>query len=364
MESGQEPGFQFSYSYLKPVYDSCAIKVTGDSLKYPLDSLTYSAIKSFNVFESGSEEYIAFYDERSQSVNIYNLKEQRIKKRILLKDILGYRRLYKTTVFVKNLDSIFISNYRTLYVANRDNHLVDSINYLSSPQYAWAFFQNTTPPFFENNVIYASVRPYMDESSAGSLKKWKALYELNMQNRKAILHFNLPSFLQTSYYGHRFLEHSVCQNKDKRIIFSFAADSLIYEVDLSGAGKAFLAKSRYQTTPISPVDRKDLKEDRGYYNFMIRDSYGGIYYDVHRGRYLRVANSGLPVADATRAGEKKPHSLIILDSSFRIIGESRFDSGVSLSSLFITHDGEAYARVDIQNENVLSFVKLSYSELR
>src|SRR6218665_1033844 len=79
------PGSQYRFS--EPKYNLFAIECTGDTINFPLSDLTFNTIKSFNCFYQSDSAYIAFYDQRSESVNIYNFVSRELRKRIDLKKI-------------------------------------------------------------------------------------------------------------------------------------------------------------------------------------------------------------------------------------------------------------------------------------
>jgi hypothetical protein len=192
------------YKYIAPDYDQVQIQATAEILKFSLNDTTYNEIKSFNLFSQGTIDYISFYDRRSQSVNIYDLKSQMLVKKVLLKPFLGERRLLKTTVYCKGFDSIFISNLDTLYHIDGNLHLVKAIPFLREPKYAWAQFESYTPPVFINNSISVGVRPIIDETSYKSLKEWRTMYHIDLLNNTSSLHYPLSEMYQKGFYGDPF----------------------------------------------------------------------------------------------------------------------------------------------------------------
>ena len=352
---------KIEYRYVKPEYGSIELRMATDSLNFYLDDTTYNNIKSFNTFSDKGIEYISFYDKNSQSVSIYELGSRERARRINLEDKFNDDRLFKTTAYCKNFDSIFITNMDALYLLDKKGELKQILKFLNKPRFAWAVFENTNPAVFHNNLLYAAVSPNAKETSLSSLKEWKVLYAIDLQNRKPALYYRLPELLRSNLYGRRFYEHSYCYNFENRFVFSFPGDSLIYETDLSGYHRSYYAKSRFQAEPIPPVSKDELLNDKGHKNYMLRDSYGPIYFDPQTKRYLRVAKSRISETDYENKKWKKKQRIIIFDEQFRIIGESFMDDTMSLDSIFFTEAGDIYVRVSEADETAIRFVKLIYA---
>lgn len=350
------------FEYITPRYNGVQVIVTEDTLHFPLNEDTYNGLKSFNMFLQDSTAYISFHDRRSESVNIYNLNSKTLVKRILLKTCLPGEKLYKPTVYVKSFDSIYVVNQASINLVNGTGTIMKSIDFLDDPPLAWSFFDNSNPPIFKDNRLLSGVRPYVKESSLKALKKWKVMYEFDLEHEKASLSYNLPDMYQKDLYGYHLLDYSYCYNDSSRFVFSFAADTNIYETNLTSYHIAYYGKSIAHKAPVKPIDKKDLLNDKASEHYMLADSYGAIFFDPYRKRYLRVARHKISKADYDAKKRVKQQSLIIFDEQFRIIGESEIDESILLQSLFFSHDGNIYARVKASDEYALHFVRLVYKE--
>lgn len=348
--------------YTSPQYDLTQLVETQDTIHFILDDSTYNSIKSFNLFSANGDEYISFFDERSLSLNIYNFHSQKKTKTISLKKLFKGHKVYKPTAFIPRPDSIFINNNKSLYLIDSTGKIRKKIKFLEEPRYSWAVFENDTPPVLIGSSLFASVRPYMNDESLESLDEWKVLYEFDLKNLKAKLHYHLPELLRKRFYGKRFLSQSHCYNDQGRFVFSFPADSAIYETDLSSSHISHSGKSKFQQTDITSMSRKDVDED-GSKQFAIRDSYGSIYFDPRNKRYLRVALHKVSEKEY-QENKQKSQSLIILNNDLEVVGESVISSNIQLNSLFITSSGNIYARVLKNDEYILHFIRLSYLENR
>lgn len=351
-----------TYRFLIPDYSQQGIHTTVDSMHFTLDPDTYNAIRSFNVFSQEGIQYISFYDERSQTINIYDFGKQSLVKRLSLKEAFQGSRLYKTTVYCQNFDSIFVNNKFSIYLLDTTSLIRDSISFKTDPEFAWANFENTAPLIINDGTIYAAVRPYVDEKSLKAMRQWKVLYKFDFDRNTANLYYHLPVFLQQDFYGHRFMDHSHCINNHGNFVLSFPADTLLYETNLRDLHFSYSAKSMYQKDHISPVTKQALLNDEGGKGYMLRDSYEAIYFDNHLNRYLRLARFKVSESDYQSGNRKRKQSLIILDENLKIIGESLIDSSISLKELFFSNDGSIFARVSYQDEYAIHFVKLKYAD--
>lgn len=350
------------YVYSEPSYNKIQIRPTTDTLTFPLDEYTYNAVKSFNVFSSDSGEYISFHDRRSESVNIYQLLSGKLVKRLSLKSCFSNQRLYKTSAYIKSFDSIFITNKEELYLLDSSGTIKRMIEFRKRPVLARAVFENTNPPVFIDNWLYVGIGPKVNETSLKALKKWKVLCGFDLTNDKTTLYYHLPEVYQRNLYGYRFLNFGYCGNNYNNIVFSFPADSNIYETNLTSHHIAYYGKSRFQREDIKPVSKEDLLKNDGSKQYAIRDAYGAIFFDPHNKRYLRVAKQKISEADYQARKRIRKQSLIIFDEQFKIVGESEVAVTTSLATIFFTRDGCIYARVKPADEYKLHFVRLTYTE--
>src|SRR5262249_25514923 len=161
-----------------------------DTITIPLNENTFNAIKSVNVFTKDGKDYLAFFDQRSESLNIYLLQTSQLAKRIPVKKYL-HQSLYKTTVYVKNFDSIFITNQNKLFLLNSVEKIKKSVDFIEKKHNnPYALFDNSNPPVFYGKYLLAGVRPYVKETSLSALQEWKVLYAFDLHNKKAVLRYH------------------------------------------------------------------------------------------------------------------------------------------------------------------------------
>lgn len=361
---GEGPrGKKSVYSYIAPDYKQVQIKIAPDSIRFPLTEETYNMIKAFNVFNYDKTDYISFYDNRSESINIYSFGTQKLISKLLLKNLLPDQKLYNTTVFVKNFDSIYISNELSLCLLDSSGLVRNKFAFTKKPYIVRGIFDNTTLPVFRGDTMYVKARSYLDATSLKDLREWKALYSFNLKSNKTKLHYHLPEVYQNSIFGSRFFDYNYCYNDRGNFVFSFPADPNIYETDLSQNFKSYYGKSQFQKEEIEIARKTDLlNSESKNRSYLLKDSYGAIFFDPFRKRYLRVAKQKLSDSDYLAKKRKKRQWLTVFDERFKIIGESLIDEGVNLDALFFAANGNIYARVDMRDDNAIHFVKLAYSD--
>lgn len=353
------------YKYINPDYNLVHLNHSSDTLRFELDQSTYNSIKTFNTFTDKNNEFISFFDVRSSSLNIYRLSTQKLEKKISVTDYFKKKKLYRPTIYVKNFDSIFITNYSTLYIVDSSGLIKTSFNFLEDENTIYATFENITPPVYINGNLITGIRPYVADNSLKALREWKVLYEFNFNEQKATLNYNLPNIYRNNYYGYHFLDFGYCYNNRGNFVFSFPADSTIYESNLKDYHVAYFAKSFQHNSPVKPLTKKQVSDkDTSFKLYMIQDSYGPIYFDSFRKRYLRVFKPKISELAFDSKQRNRQNRFIIFNEQLQIIGESPIPDEVLYNSLFFTGDGKMFMRINAADEYALHFVRMEYQDLK
>jgi hypothetical protein len=350
-----------TYTYIKPSYSDIKLLPQADTLHFLLGERTYNAIKSFNYFKHNGAAFISFYDRGSKSINIYNFLSENLVNRIPLRKWVNSSKLDKASVYIKNFDSIFVTTNKALYLLDSTGAVKKRIDFPNDPD-KLGYFSNTTPAVINGNLLYIGIKPFIDEKSLKAHKEWRVLYGIDIQHGSKKRYYSLPDIYQKNLYGYAFLEYSYCFNARGHFVFSFAADTNIYETDLNDYHIAYYGKSRFQNASILPVTKEDLRREDSFKFYSLRDSYGPIFFDPYKKRYLREAKQKKGEAEYLANTSGKKRSIIIFNEDFKIIGESEINGDFSLSSVFFTPDGRIYTRVKISDEHALHFVRLAYQE--
>lgn len=347
--------------YILPVYNDIKLVSTRDTIHFPLSATTYNQIKSFNYFSQGSTSFISFYDRGSQSICIYDFDKTKRVKKIRLKKIFKDEPLKNTTVYTKSFDSILVTNGRKVYLLDSSGTVKNFIEFFEGLG-TKAVYDNTTPVYFKDGLIYMGVSHNVNETSLPDIKKWRAMYEFDIDKNNRKLYYQAPFIYLNNLYGNHFLDYSYCINQKGNFVFSFPADTSIYETNLKDYHVSYFAKSRYQSEPISVIPKEALEADEGLKEYLLRDSYGPVYYDFFRQRYLRLAKRKISLEEYKAKDFKRSQSVIIFNKEFKIIGETELDNNIAFGSVLFTDDGSIYVRTNFSDEYALHFVRLEYNE--
>lgn len=352
------------FRYQPPEYNNLQILPTKDTIRFALDENTYNNIRAFNCFVDKGKEYVSFYDKVSLSVNIYEVSSKRFIKRVSLKQSLPGRPLEKrTSVYCKNLDSLFVINNIFLYLLDNKGILRDSVVFDAGPILAFPGFDKKKPPVFRGTALYLGAVPYLSTSKKRELRKWENLYTVDLTTKKTKLTYPLPDVYMDSIYSSYFIENSYCVNDKGRFVFSFAADTNIYETDLNDYNMAYYGKSHLQNSAITGIRPGEIKEpDDLLKSYLIRYSYDAIYYDLFNKRYLRIAEQKISDEDYRSNNRDKNKSVIIFNDAFKIVGETNIDSTLSWNTVFFTKNGDCYVRTNANDEQAINFVRMEYIE--
>lgn len=348
-----------SYMYYKPFYDRVKLVTSTDTLHLPLVK-TNNDVKSVNSFSDHGVEYVAIYNEPSEMISVYELYSQKLIKSISLAAFLLYRK-HGTSVYFKNFDSIFINNNKTsLFIADSSGINKNTINFSEGSRSMSADFWDYRPPVLKDGFFYESFSATDLMSSISKRVDWRLMCRLDLKKNKKERLYRLPERYLNKYYSYYFLNYSYCFNNRGNFVFSFAADSVLYETDFADVNRMFFARSQFQQGDIESGD-KNKNSDATFYEFVASDSYGSVFFDPFYKRYLRIFKH--KVNNINYSGKNfKEKSVIIFNEDLQIIGESSLSKEFLTNTLFFTSDGRMYARTRPKDKTALHFIRLMYKE--
>jgi hypothetical protein len=347
------------YQYISPKYGMVGLKVTNDTLFFPYKDTLYHKIRSFNTFINGGVTYVSFFDRKQQLIFIYDFYTRQLVSRISALRFFHVDRSHYS-LWVKNFDSIFVFNEKTLQLYDSIGMLKKKINFLKAKPMV-QFYTNGNPLVCVGDKIYTGIHSPVTRIDFEMLKKQKIMYEFDITQNESHPCYSYPAMYYNEYLGYPFLNSSYCYNNNGRFVISFGADSLIYETDFDGYHSSYYAKSIFQKGAIKPVAGKEETFKEGIKNYSINCAYGPIYYDPFRNRYLRVVLHPMSEADY-KAKKTRSQSLIIFDKQFRIIGEVSIKENIDMERLFFIGGDAIYAEVIEKNKLGIRFVRISYEE--
>ncbi|WP_276483740.1 DUF4221 family protein [Paraflavitalea pollutisoli] len=351
------------YSFTEPAYnESIRITTTTDTLHFALSDSTFNQFSTIGYNKIDNKGYLTFYDKRSQSINLFDFDNQSHFKRIDIKRVFPHIKLYKVSIFIKSLDSIFVTEMNRLHLINSQPSLLSTYT-LKDDVSAFAYHDNIAPAFQVKDTIYMAVRPFVEETSLSAVKNWKLLYGIDIKDDKKKMYLNLPPIYWTNYFTDRYFEYSYCINDSGHIVFSFPADFKIYETNLNGLTRGYYAKSKSFSYQPETISKEIVEKDKGFREYVTRDVYGPLFYDKYRKRYWRLARAKLSNEAYDKGVEKRKESIIVLDEHMRVIGECPFLGDYVYKTLLFLPDGRIYAQVSNKDENFLHFVRIEYNEI-
>lgn len=352
------PGPETKHIQQQPNYSRFSFKL-GDTLSFPLTEHTYNNIAASSYFISNGVPYLCFYDKGSKSILIYNFETRQPLKIIPLVKWVKKSKLDKANVRFINFDTIFVTTQQSVFIFDSTGNPLKKVDFFDQ-RGKTGTVNNSEPPVLQGEYYYIGVKPNVSEKSLSAHRKWRGLYKINIQTGEKEMIYPLPPIYHSNLYGYPYLDYSYCINNKGNFVFSFAADSNVYETDLGTFQNSYNASSKFHKGPIPFMTMKDLENPDSYQTYALRDSYGSLVFDPYRKQYYRQAKQGATPEQVKAKLYGKKRSLIIMDENFRIIGEEVYEGDFSFSSLFFDHEGMAYVRINYKDESALHFAKINF----
>lgn len=189
---------------------------------------------------------------------------------------------------------------------------------------------------------------------------------LNFYNDKKEYKIIYPKLYWIDNWGGMYFRaiYACFNPKKDNFIVSFPADQNLHVFDNTWKEMEINGGSR-QNICIDPmkVSRTSKKlEDREYVlgHYLSNSSYGAIIYDSYRDQYWRVLE--MPVSTEDLQNIKSPEKrsyLVLMDNSFKYIGELALPKGIVTTNYFVTKDGIYFLNLNNKNEDIASFYKIN-----
>ena len=353
--------------------DSYGVKATDAQLAFPLDEKTKIYIYSMQAYtDANGEEYLVFQNERYLDLLFYNMKTQKLYKKIhcAYEGPDGVPKF--SGFFVRNMDEIYVthSNYDGITIINGEGKPVKTYRTKSKEgkgiSTTVAVANNLIREI--NNILYIPLG--INWYYGGNLKFQKSnlCATLNLENKKIeALPLTYLDVIGKEDENIFTMVHSRCTDGEQ-FVYSFHDTEDIYVTDLA---HTTLQKIKSKSKYLSPLEFKPKK--RGYATAdnctsMTEPRYGNILYDPYRKVYYRIA---FPKADIEKgincfelsSFEGKNFSIIVLNEDFEIIGETLMpDYTYNPKLCFVRSDGLYISESHVLNpafdENKLCFRKM------
>lgn len=340
----------------KPVSNAIQFSKTKE-ITIKMDSSESAKFYTIQAFQDGSTPYVIVFDYIFQSINIYDLNQVRLIKRISVAERSKYP-LKIDAIHFHNFDSIFIFHR---YPSNV--FLIDSVGFVKRQ---WEV-NRPIPGRYENfdyllevsvmskhaditdggktlnSVIFFNVQPTVKSYSQPVMSK----FDLDKGEVSHMYGHNpveiLELMLENRFYGVDKMYPSFVV-KDSTSVLSYPFDHYItvYDNENDSLVRRAFAKSRYVDEFVTSSleyegaekAEKLMSEEPSYHDF-IYDKYRGLYYRVVKHKQFYKDDSGLK----NNYGEA-PWSIIVLDKNLAILAEIPFPSDkYDFTSVFIIQQG-------------------------
>lgn len=357
----QEPRQPVVYHHAAADYSKYALVPTGDTLKFHLDDETFGNIESWSIRQADSNTIIAFFDQLSGSIVEYAYPSGKQVNKI---DLL---RFFKPSTlksaYLKNYDSIYITTHDKVYLIDSSGNKLRQFEFGPPENRLSGKIAPESPISFMNDKIYIALSPGADISSKYSLRNWKVMWSADLCKQTTDRQYGLPAMYEANYHVGKFVKYTYCLNDSGRFVFSFAGDTMLYETDLGAYNHAWFAKSNTQNKPVPTASREKVNNtnlERKQY--MTNQTYGPVFYDKIKKRYLRVTKPAISEEDFEAEKFSKTNRVIIMDENFNIIGESDLPKEIYFSRTFFTPDGGIYTFIKVSKSNAINFLRMEYRE--
>ncbi|GAB5523544.1 MAG: hypothetical protein Roseis2KO_14160 [Roseivirga sp.] len=361
---------------IEPTYSDQKIKYEIDSVTIDVGDYGLFHYPVFSVAEIDSVNYYFGWNNKTRSLNIVNLDEQRLERSIFYdpndpNDPNGPDGVGEVKgMTVQNFDSIF-------FMSNLNISLMDTASVLRSK---WGINDRNEFSGFDKynhnltteesfNILYDKgsqkmyVRlhfpqyPWCDPSL--DYYKENMIAELDLVSKRfREVKMPFPEYFQKENYGFRNIP-SVTKGDENSLNITFSVSANIYELDIeSDIVNSFGGKSEFTENHASSLDQDDCQDTQAGMKHNLRNvKYLQLHFDPYRQLYYRFHWS--EVAEHSSDGKLSSYRnkrlyLSVFDSSFNKVAEWDIDRKHGASWCFVTRKG-FYVLKPRGEENLLGF---------
>jgi hypothetical protein len=335
--------------------------VRKEQINLPLDSLTSPNIicTQYYVDPGSGKSYICFLNSLVNTIYGYDYNTKSLAFKLKLDNDgpngVGGR---MESFYIHSFDSIFVSSRYMVSLVDTGRRKIRSFNLAkkqSNDITALPSFSGYQQPAILNDNFYFPCAPDIDPFTKSSFTDKECLVKLNLNTGEYEYKFKPSDLFQKGVYGPNYTSSYDCFNTRKNmVLISFQNDPLLFlhSIDADDSGRTVYAGSE-SFDEVSPM-QKITRDFEGYTRFYIKSpSYGPIIYDPYRNMYYRFALTPLSDEDYAQRKWWKKKSLIILDSTFVKVGETKISDSCSFLNYFITEDGLFISQAGASEDSLL-----------
>lgn len=332
----------------------CDLETTKKIKTITLDSdVRYNAFYLY-VFNDDGKEYLSFLNYRTNQILFYDFKESKFLFKLNLEAEGPNGVVQPTGLYVKDLDNIYVSSYAyaglikvdtTCRVVQKIPYGTTSDGYQVLPSYTPSSHPYTAPIVIGDKIYIT--QPAVERFHAVDKTPLSVIIDSVRKECKGLpLTYGILTEEELEANDTRFSRIF----DGKQFVYSFYAseDIVVASVDHSEV-KRVKVKSRYID---SPTGKQEQTEKGPKLNLELA-RYGDLIYDSYRNVYYRFVYPKTELEDTVQWWGKavygrKKFSVIILDESFNVIGETLFPEAVYNSYVFFVHEDGLYISRDYQ----------------
>ena len=344
-------------------------------IKIPKDK--YSYYHSTAIYDG--RYFLGVNQNKPNVIDVYDIQEQKFITEIKVNNNILNDRI--SGIYVQNLDSIYFcqSSPNSIYLINSKGQLINSwdssdlaikINHhdiLSRYGINFTtFLHQFRPVVHENRYLYIGIDPQNMYKKNPKIER-VGVYDL--VNKEWVDFISKYSDLASCIDGLEYtydLEQPYIEKSDKYIVISYPMEHYIFVFDLNTNKyiNKFPAYSKEVLSLPYPQKPELMESCQKSWNFRIQTPfYGNLYYHKDKRLYTRVVYYPQELIDSKgymNGGKDRTASIIILDESFNIIGETKFENGgLGVNTYLPTPTGMVIAEQMVNDTcDVLNFDKV------
>ncbi|RAI92143.1 DUF4221 family protein [Algoriphagus yeomjeoni] len=347
------------------VDDSAFVKI--DSLVLKLDSLSSYDYRFFDIGNFDFGEGLIILNDRYFSLDVYNLAEGKLAKRIDLPREGPIALSKNQGISFHSVDSIFVFSYMMLSNSGIVSESGEMVKVFKPKIIEESIFDqilnhastNSMPTLkLGNSLLFNNLSMRSPRSPSAYFEEVYPNFEIDLDSDS--LRFTKQINYPSEYFSHTwpesFVFHSKAVNDEGEVVVSWPAiDSLfVYDADLN-LKKSVLSKSAYKnntfnsTVALSQEDVSRAVLTNSHYPLLFFDSWRNVYY-----RFVNIGGDYNPeMLVGSNSVLKNEFSVMIYDRDFNKIGEQKFPAEVYNQYMaFVSKKGLYLPRTNFYYEGI------------
>lgn len=341
-----------------------------------LDSESQPRNRCIQLFRNPQNDstYYSFYNEYNNSIYIFDFESTSFIKKIQLQKE-GPDGVYphRSGYYISSFDSIYFYSMATqrVYILNSQGkkyHTIDLRFNMDSEKIPPTIKVEADSPMYKiGNNLYLCGGINEEFADADSINHL-IITKINVCKDDATpeLFVGYPESYRQGNWGEAYFRNTFwCYNKkEKLFLISFPNDHYIYKTDLTKVTKIY-AGSMYANS-ISSIDYSKsipTPKKKRIAHYLSSYYYRAIIYDKYKNIYYRIIEHPWINYNPNERPWKKPLSIIIYDSNFQFLGETKLaeEYNLSANNFIITKEG-LLIRKETNNEDEIKYTVFKLKE--